>query len=154
MNEMYARPHLPPSVSQKRRSNVRGVAYPNDLFLLVGAVTTYILPHQECEVRKGIRNITSTWIYRFQTGIFRMSCKKNQPSHLTAPCTRTPLARPEPGRDFWRWFCAAFRRFFDPLLLPHKITRIVTISDVDVALESVNCLPGSFRINLHVENSV
>jgi len=49
---------------------------------------------------------------------------------------------------------AAFRRFFDPLLLPNKITRIVTIPDVDVALESVNCLPGSFRINLHVENSV
>jgi|GEM_PF-2447304 len=37
---------------------------------------------------------------------------------------------------------AAFRRFFEPFLLPNKMNRIVTISDVDVALELVICLSG------------
>ncbi len=49
---------------------------------------------------------------------------------------------------------AAFRRFFDLLLLPNKTNRIVTISDFDIALGSANRLSGSFRINVYVESSV
>jgi len=49
---------------------------------------------------------------------------------------------------------AAFRRFFDPFLMPSKMNRIVAIFDVDVALESVICLSGISHVNSCVENPV